>query len=95
MKSSKKLKIFNRDLWVCYMCYKDVDKTDATVDHIVPKALGGLSCKSNLMTCCRSCNLKRGKLTEAGLTVVYKRQKVSQRKGLPKVLKYKHEKVEN
>ena len=32
-----------------------------TVDHIIPKSSGGKNHQENLLICCRSCNIKKGK----------------------------------
>jgi len=51
----------------CAMCLTKVDRragrnspTGATIDHIVPKARGGTSDRTNLQLACRKCNLEKG-----------------------------------
>jgi 5-methylcytosine-specific restriction enzyme A len=53
--------VLDRDGWVCYLCNKKLDGSDATVDHIVPfKDNYDLRLQpSNLAACCRSCNSKK------------------------------------
>ena len=40
----------------CFYCKKDTPARKLTMDHVVPLARGGLSIKSNLVPCCKSCN---------------------------------------
>jgi len=50
--------IFARDDYTCQYCgYRG---KDLTVDHVLPKRLGGSDDWENLVTCCRKCNLKKG-----------------------------------
>jgi 5-methylcytosine-specific restriction endonuclease McrA len=50
--------IFARDDYQCQYC--GVAGRDLTIDHIVPKRLGGPATWENLVTCCRRCNAKKG-----------------------------------
>lgn len=65
---SKKL-IHERDNWVCAYCGDFGD----TVDHIVPKALGGKDSWDNVITACITCNGLKGKkmLSEIGWVLRY------------------------
>ena len=60
----KKIKIFDRDQWTCYWC-KQVLRSEinyqntATIEHILPRSLGGTNQKSNLAAACYRCNNKR------------------------------------
>jgi len=60
----KKLRplILERDGYTCMGCLNPVDGADATIDHIIPKAMTGVAnnTPSNLQTLCRSCNSKKG-----------------------------------
>jgi hypothetical protein len=42
----------------CYVCNKPIEK-GATVEHIIPRALGGGSVEQNLALTCESCNYSR------------------------------------
>ena len=44
--------ILERDAYTCAYCGGEAD----TVDHIVPKSLGGGNEAGNLLACCRRCN---------------------------------------
>lgn len=54
--------IFTRDDWTCRACSircsspNPYERTAATVDHVVPLALGGEHSRANAQTLCLSCN---------------------------------------
>ena len=52
--------------------YRGVFGAD-TIDHIVPRYLGGTDDPHNLIDCCRSCNSKKGPRTpeQAGMPILY------------------------
>jgi 5-methylcytosine-specific restriction endonuclease McrA len=58
-----KSNIHKRDDHTCQYCGCRVDKP--TVDHVIPKKFGGQSTWENLVTCCYSCNNKKGHKTLA------------------------------
>lgn len=43
-----------------YMCVQCGSGEDLTVDHIIPRALGGEDKLDNLRVLCRSCNSRKG-----------------------------------
>jgi 5-methylcytosine-specific restriction endonuclease McrA len=49
--------IFARDGWACQYCDA---KSDLTVDHVIPRAKGGLSTWDNVVACCAPCNRRKG-----------------------------------
>jgi hypothetical protein len=49
-------KVFARGKWLCAVC----NGFKLTVDHIVPKCLGSVNSKYNLIALCESCNNKKG-----------------------------------
>jgi 5-methylcytosine-specific restriction endonuclease McrA len=53
--------VLARDDYTCQYCGKVAD--DLTVDHVIPKRLGGESAWENLVCCCRRCNVKKGDRT--------------------------------
>lgn len=50
--------VFARDDYQCQYC--GITGRDLTIDHVVPKRLGGPATWENLVTCCRKCNAKKG-----------------------------------
>jgi len=59
--------IFARDGYTCQYC--GYSGSDLTVDHVVPKRLGGRSTWENLVCSCRRCNTRKGDKTlqQAGM----------------------------
>ncbi|MFN2199327.1 MAG: HNH endonuclease [Anaerolineales bacterium] len=53
-----KREIFRRDGYTCQYCGKHPPRL--TVDHIIPRHLGGEHSWQNLVTACPSCNLRKG-----------------------------------
>jgi 5-methylcytosine-specific restriction endonuclease McrA len=61
--------ILARDNYTCQYCgHKG---KDLTVDHIIPKRLGGPVSWDNLVCCCKKCNTKKGdkSLLQVGFTL--------------------------
>lgn len=52
--------VFKRDNLSCQYCGKCLKYSQATIDHIVPKSLGGQSTFTNCVTSCIACNNKKG-----------------------------------
>ena len=48
--------IFERDNYTCQKCGS---KNDLTIDHIIPRCLGGKNISDNLRVLCKECNSKR------------------------------------
>ena len=46
----------------CIYCDIELDKENATADHIIPISDGGNNCQVNLVVCCKGCNNQRGNL---------------------------------
>jgi 5-methylcytosine-specific restriction endonuclease McrA len=53
--------VFARDNYTCQYC--GYQSKDLTIDHVIPKRLGGLATWENLVCCCRKCNGKKGDKT--------------------------------
>jgi len=49
----------------CYYCAEALEKSGATMDHIVPIARGGRSTPGNVVVACKSCNTQKRDLTAA------------------------------
>jgi len=52
-----------RDRYTCQYCGRARKSYDLTLDHVVPRSLGGDNCWENLVTACRRCNIKKGNRT--------------------------------
>jgi 5-methylcytosine-specific restriction endonuclease McrA len=65
-----KREIFRRDHYTCQYCGRP--SVNLTVDHVIPKHLGGLHEWENLVTACYACNhLKGGRtLADSGMTLL-------------------------
>lgn len=66
--------ILVRDAYVCQYCGGEYSSAELTIDHIVPKVQGGPNQWTNVVACCRSCNMKKGGRTprQAGMQLVRK-----------------------
>ena len=52
---AKRKACYSRDNYKCTKCGSE---DDLTIDHVVPKYLGGGSHLTNFQTMCKSCNLE-------------------------------------
>jgi len=50
--------VFARDDYQCQYC--GLTGRELTIDHVIPKRLGGPATWENLVACCRRCNSKKG-----------------------------------
>jgi 5-methylcytosine-specific restriction endonuclease McrA len=50
--------VFRRDNYTCQYCGKHT--TDLTIDHVVPRHLGGQHVWNNVVAACPSCNHRKG-----------------------------------
>ena len=66
--------VFWRDSFVCQYCDSACHHSDLTMDHIHPKSRGGLKSWTNIVTCCKECNLKKRDRTpkEANMPLIKK-----------------------
>lgn len=55
-----KSNVFLRDQYLCQYCGIKVNKTTATLDHVLPVSAGGKTNYENTVTACSSCNAKKG-----------------------------------
>ena len=51
--------VFWRDKYVCQYCSGDFNHSNLTMDHVHPKSRGGLKTWTNIVACCKACNLKK------------------------------------
>ena len=52
--------VFLRDGYDCQYCGTRHRHADLTLDHVVPRSLGGPLSWTNAVTCCKACNTKKG-----------------------------------
>ena len=62
-KRYNRLGVFKRDNCVCQYCYKTFKIEELTIDHVLPRALGGKTTWENCVTCCNSCNNRKADKT--------------------------------
>jgi pyocin large subunit-like protein len=55
-----RLKVFERDGYLCHYCKKQLTRFSATIDHIQPVSKGGDNSYDNLVTACALHNSQRG-----------------------------------
>ncbi len=60
-----RIKVYERDGYVCRYCQKQLTRFTATLDHVKPVAEGGDNSIDNLVTACLDCNAKRNKRASA------------------------------
>ncbi|MHC4622632.1 MAG: HNH endonuclease [Planctomycetota bacterium] len=66
--------IFARDRNRCQYCGKKYPTSELSLDHVVPRSMGGKSMWQNVVCACTSCNVKKGGRTprEARMKLVQK-----------------------
>lgn len=64
-------RIYKRDNNECVYCGS---QRNLTIDHVIPRSRGGKNSWTNLVTCCRTCNLKKADKTpeEANMKMKFK-----------------------
>jgi len=66
--------IFARDKNRCQYCGKRQRTSELSLDHVIPKSIGGKSSWENIVCACAKCNVKKGGRTprQAGMTLIQK-----------------------
>lgn len=49
----------------CYYCNEKINNKTRTVDHVFPRAWGGISIPENMVPCCKKCNQEKKDMTKA------------------------------
>jgi 5-methylcytosine-specific restriction endonuclease McrA len=57
--SFNKKNILKRDGYTCQYCGRNGGER-MTIDHVIPKSLGGRTVWENVVSACRACNLRKG-----------------------------------
>jgi len=70
----RKQNVFARDRWTCAFCGEKKSASELTVDHVVPRAQGGRTEWTNVVTACGPCNLRKADRTpaQAGMHLRFK-----------------------
>ena len=55
-----KSNLYLRDIYECCYCGTHVNKSNATMDHVVPLSKGGKTNWENIVTACGPCNSRKG-----------------------------------
>lgn len=58
-----KKNVFLRDQYTCQYCSHRFHTRDLSLDHVMPRSMGGILSWENVVTSCRKCNGKKGSLT--------------------------------
>ena len=58
-----RLNVYTRDNWTCQYCDKKKAAKDLTFDHVIPRAHGGGTSWTNIVTACKPCNVKKADKT--------------------------------
>ena len=63
--------VFRRDNYTCQYCGRHI--TELTIDHVVPRHMGGKHVWTNVVAACPSCNHRKGGRTveEAGMRLLH------------------------
>jgi len=63
--------VFRRDNYTCQYCGKKLP--NLTIDHVIPKRLGGRQTWGNVVAACSACNHKKGgrMLEDAGMKLIH------------------------
>ncbi|MEZ4223449.1 MAG: HNH endonuclease [Polyangiaceae bacterium] len=66
-----------RDEHTCQYCTRRLPIRELNLDHVLPRSRGGGDSWENLVTSCRSCNLRKGRRTpdEAGMRLLRRPRK--------------------
>jgi hypothetical protein len=59
--AAKRARVYARDRFICQYCGNCPDLSELTIDHVISKISGGRNGDDNLKTCCRTCNITKGK----------------------------------
>jgi 5-methylcytosine-specific restriction endonuclease McrA len=64
--------IITRDGCMCQYCGAEHPPSELTIDHVVPRVQGGEDRWTNMVTSCRSCNMRKGGRTprQAGMRLI-------------------------
>jgi len=66
--------LIKRDKSRCQYCNEKLTASQITIDHVLPKAQGGITSFTNCVVCCKQCNNKKANRTpeQAGMVLLKK-----------------------
>jgi 5-methylcytosine-specific restriction endonuclease McrA len=66
--------IFARDRNYCQYCGKHFPTSELSLDHVIPRSMGGMATWQNIVCACTRCNVKKGGRTprQAGMVLIKK-----------------------
>lgn len=53
--------LFARDAWTCVYCGAVFEPAQLSLDHVQPRSRGGDNSPGNTVTCCLTCNARKGR----------------------------------
>lgn len=64
--------IYARDKKTCHYCGNVFKSQDLTLDHVIPKSIGGKASWTNIVTSCKDCNTQKANKTpqQAGMRLI-------------------------
>ena len=71
-----RVNIYGRDKYCCQYCSKKITMGSGTYDHVVPRAQGGKTEWTNIVTSCELCNQKKGGRTPAQARMKLRKQPI-------------------
>lgn len=76
--------VYSRDGYRCQYCGDHCNTNELTYDHVIPRAQGGETKWTNIVSCCYDCNCKKGNRTpeQAGMRL---NKKPIQPSSVPKI----------
>lgn len=69
-----RVNIYGRDNYKCQYCAKKLTLAEGTYDHVIPRAQGGRTEWTNIVTACEDCNARKANRTpeQAGMKLLAK-----------------------
>jgi 5-methylcytosine-specific restriction endonuclease McrA len=58
-----RVNVLARDSFTCQYCAVSITPKNATIDHVLPRSKGGKTSWTNVVCCCKKCNLTKGART--------------------------------
>jgi len=67
-----RINVMSRDKFRCQYCGRRLPMSELNYDHVIPRSRGGRTVWENIVTCCYSCNDRKGGRTpgEAGMRLL-------------------------